>query len=439
MPHYYRPLRRLALGVSWTALGSVLSRLALLGGTIVCARVLGPVPYGKLAILQNGILTLAAFAGMGMAVAVTRHLSGLRQRDPEQASRLLVLTLLFSLGSSAAAAVLLTLARTTVAGRLLHSPDVAPLLPLTAITLVFTVVSAAQSAALAGFESFPSLAAANCVNGLVTAALTVSGAALGGLEGALEGAAAAGLLSTAILALAVHRSARRFGFAFRFRFHRADLRMLFDASVPMLLAGVLPPAVTTITAAMLARTPDGYSELGLFTAADQWRTAILFLPALAGQASLPILTGLYTGGDLASYRRIFHFHLLGTSTVCIAAASVIAIFGPAVMTFYGKAYAAHSDLLIYCCASAALAGIAGVAAQILTSSGRYWLAFQLNALWAVIALTLAFLWRGDGARGLARAFCFSYLLHLAAVAMVTFLLARGPLAVPGQRVSKDLV
>lgn len=430
--------RRLAHGVSWTALGAVLSRLALLAGTIVCARILGPVPYGKLALLQSGILTLATFAGMGMAVTVTKHLSELRTRQPGQAGRLLGLTLMISLASSAAAGLLLALARTPVAGSILRSPDVAPLLPVTAITLVFTVLAAVQSAALAGFEAFPSLAAANFASGLATAVFTVSGAALGELEGALWGSAAAGLFSAAILAVAVRRSANRFGLGFRFDLHRTDLRVIFESSLPMLLAGVIPPAVTTLTGTMLARTQGGYAELGLFAAADQWRTAILFLPALVGQASLPILTDLYAGGDMHSYRRLFQVNLLGTSAVCLGAAAVITLAGPTIMAFYGKAYAAHSAVLMYCCAGAALAGIAGVAAQVLTSSGRYWLGFQLNAIWGAALLTLGYHWRGDGSLGLARAYCFSYLLHLAIVATVTYLLARGPLAVAGHRISKDL-
>lgn len=438
MAHPHRPLRRLAHGISWTALGAVLSRVALLAGTIVCARILGPIPYGKLALLQNGVLTLGTFAGLGMAVTVTKHLSEMRTREPELASRLLGLTLLLSLASACVAAGLLALLRAPVAAGILHAPDVAPLLPVTAITLVFTVLAAVQSAALAGFEAFPSLAAANFASGIATAAFTVSGAALGELEGALLGAAAGGFFSAAVLAIAVRRSAYRFGFVLRFEPRREDLRLMIGASLPMLLAGVIPPAVTTLTGTMLARTQGGYAELGLFAAADQWRTAILFLPALMSQASLPILTDLYAGGDLVSYRRLFQVNLLGTSAICLGAATVITLAGPAVMAIYGKAYAPHSDVLMYCCAGAALAGIAGVAAQVLTSSGRYWLGFQLNLVWAIVLLAFGYLSRADGALGLARAYCLSYAVHLALVATVTFLLARGPLSVPDHRITKDL-
>ncbi len=184
-----------------------------------------------------------------------------------------------------------------------------------------------------------------------------------------------------------------------------------------------------------SRQPHSSDGKGQY-AADQWRTAILFLPALAGQASLPILTGLYADGDLHSYRRLFRVNLAGTAAVCVAAATAISLAGPAVLAIYGKAYAAAPDVLLYCSAGAALAGIAGVAAQVLTSSGRYWLGFHLNSVWALAVLTLAALWREDGAIGLARAYFFSYAFHLAAVATVTFLLERGPLAVP--RVGKDL-
>lgn len=406
------PLARLAHGISWTAIGAFASRPLLLAGAMACARFLDPGAYGKLALLQSAVLTLGAFAGMGMATAVTKHLSELRQRDPARASRLLWLTLVLSVGSSAATAILLVLFRHTVAERWLASADIADLLPVTALTLVFTVVAAAQSAALTGLEAYRPLAGCNFANGLLTAGFMIAGAASNGLPGALWGSALAGMLTTLILGFVLRIEARRAGLSLVAPFTHADLSTALQAAVPLLIAGLIPPAVSTISSAMLSRTPGGYAELGVFSAADQWRVAILFLGRMLAQPSLPILTDLYTARDYPGFRRMFGVNLITAGPACAAAAVVLGLFGGRIMALYGRAYAAHGEVLAYCCAGAALAAVSWVAAQALTGAGEYWLGVWLNTLWAVTLLLLCYWWRDTGALGLAQAFLAAYLIHL---------------------------
>lgn len=418
--HHGSPMARLAHGISWIAAGAFASRPLLLAGSMVCARLLDPGAYGKLALLQSAVLTLGAFAGMGMATAVTRHLSELRHRDAARASRLLWLTLMLSVGSSVATAVLLVLFRDTVAAEWLRAADVASLLPVTAVTLVFTVVSAAQSAALMGLEAYRGLAGCNFANGVLTAAMMTVGAASGGLAGALWGSALAGLATVLLLGWVLEREARRAGLSVVAAPAREDLSSVLEASVPLLIAGLIPPAISTISGGMLSRTTAGYAELGVFSAADQWRVAILFLGRLLAQPSLPILTDLYTARDWAGFRRMFGVNLLTAAPACAGAAVVLAVFGGRIMALYGKAYAAHGEVLGYCCAGAALAAISWVASQALTSAGEYWLGVRLNVLWAVIVLVLCYWWRDAGALGLAQAFFAAYLWHLVVTGIAVF-------------------
>lgn len=406
------PLGRLTHGISWTAIGAFSSRPLLLAGSMVCARFLDPDAYGKLALLQGAVLTLGAFAGMGMATGVTRHLSELRVRDAVRAGRLLWLTLLLSGGSAILTALALTVFRAPVAERWLTAPDVADLLPITSVTLVFTVLGAAQIAALTGLEAYRPLAACHFVTGALTAALMIAGALSGGLAGVLRGTALAALLSSLVFGAALRGRAQSAGLGFSMAFSRADLSTVLEASVPLLIAGLIPPAVSTVSGAMLSRTSAGYAELGIFSAADQWRVAILFLGRILAQPSLPILTDLYAARDMAAFRRLFRVNLLTAGAGCAVAAMLLALFGGRVMALYGRAYAAHGDVLAWCCAGAALAAVSWVASQALTSAGEYWLGVRLNLLWGVVLLGLCYAWRGAGALGLAQAFLASYLIHL---------------------------
>lgn len=420
------PLARLAHGISWTAIGAFSSRPLLMAGSVVCARFLDPAGYGRFAVLQSAVLTLGAFAGMGMATAVTRHLSELRQRDPARASRLLSLTLLLSLASAVVCAMLVTVFRQQVASGWLGAPDLAELLPVAAVTLLVTVVGSAQGAAMAGFEAYRPMAVCQFGHALATSSLMVAGSAIHGVSGALWGTAAGGLLATAWVHLVLRSEARRWGVTVGMAFHREDLPVVIGASVPLLIAGLIPPAISTVAAAMLGRSPAGYAEVGVFSAADQWRVAILFLGRILAQPSLPILTDLYSVGDRPGFRRLFRFNLLTAGAGCAAAALVLALFGGRIMALYGRAYAAHGEVLAYCCAGAALAAVSWVAALALTGAGEYWLGVRLNVLWAVVVLVLCYWWRGAGALGVAQAFFAAYLLHLlvTAAAVVRLLWAR---------------
>ena len=84
-----------------------------------------------------------------------------------------------------------------------------------------------------------------------------------------------------------------------------ESRILSEICLPAVLANTAAGPVMWFTNTMLVNQPSGYAEMGVLNAANQWRTAILFLPGLIGQVVLPLLSSLQGTRDRASAPEFF--------------------------------------------------------------------------------------------------------------------------------------
>ena len=62
--------------------------------------------------------------------------------------------------------------------------------------------------------------------------------------------------------------------------------------------------------------------------------------------------------------------------------------------------------------AAAVTATTTVVGQAIISLGRMWWALALNGVWSIVLVASAWVWRSDGAIGLARAQLVAYGLHL---------------------------
>jgi len=152
--------------------------------------------------------------------------------------------------------------------------------------------------------------------------------------------------------------------------------------------------------------------MGLFSAAVQWKLAILLVPGTLSTVALPILSSLSGNSDRAEYRRALKYNLLLNGGIALALAIPIALLSPLIMRAYGKDFQSGGSVLVALALAAVLASVNSVVGQALASKGRMWLAAFCNLLWAVALLVTAY-WAMSiawGAVGLALAEVAAYLL-----------------------------
>jgi O-antigen/teichoic acid export membrane protein len=193
---------------------------------------------------------------------------------------------------------------------------------------------------------------------------------------------------------------------------RREARVLWKFSLPALLAVAVASQVNWLCRVIIVNQPDGYPQMGLFNAANQWRTAILFLPSTIAHSFLPVLSNLVGNRDARNYRRILWSSMALNGCLALAAAAVIAVSGKLIMAGYGHDFASGRATLILLAGAAVLAATIGTVGQAITSAGFMWWGFLLNATWAATLIPAVWWLRARGAWGFAMANLIAYGLHV---------------------------
>lgn len=406
--------RRFARGAGWVLLGTVMSQGPRLLAFIVAARILGKQGFGELSILHSTVIMVGVFAGLGVGLTATKHLAQFRHSEPARAGRVVGLSLLVAAGSGLVFCFLLRLLAPAISASILAAPHLTPVLQFASVLVLLNALLGAQTGALAGLEAFRSIAIANFVQGMLVFPLLIGGVWIGGLAGAVGGLAVAVAAGCAVNQFLLLRECRKAGITVGYRPSRAEWSLLASFSALVLLSGAMSIPVQWLATTILLNHPNGYVEIGAFSAANQWRSLIIFLPSILERSTLPILTDLNARGDISSYRKILRIHLLLSAGVAGAIAVPVGLAAPLVMSLYGVEFRPDWPVLSVLAGVAVLASANIAVYTVMISRGAMRLALLFNCLWAVCLIASArLLTPFYGALGLAASFLIAYSAHSA--------------------------
>jgi O-antigen/teichoic acid export membrane protein len=409
--------QQLARGVFWSFAGVAVSRGLALLGSILTARWLGQEGYGEYGLLQSTVMAFQVVAGFGLGLTATRHVAETRVVNPLRAGRIIAFSSVVAFGTGLLAAACLFLAAPWLAEHSLAAPWIVDNLRACAPLVLLSAVLGAQTGSLAGFEAFRVIALVNAAAGVVGLPLLLLGAWQGGVTGAIWGTAAGLALNVLFQHLALRREAARADVPLGWSGWRREYPVFMSFSLPTVLSSLLVAPIAWLCNAMLVNQPDGYVEMGLFNAANQWRALILFLPGVICTPLLPLLTSLRAAADLAKYRRVLLAGILATLATALACAAPVILLGQSIMRTYGPGFEQGSNVLSLLVLATVLNAVLNVIAQTIASDGRMWWGFVLNSMWAVALMGSFCFLRDRGAAGLALANLLAYSLHLVTVSI----------------------
>src|SRR4030042_6487164 len=281
---------RLAKGVFWSMAGAVISRGLMFAASVLVARMLGKTGFGELGIIQSTVGMFGVFAGFGLGLTATQHVAEFRSSDPARAGRIISLSWLVAMLTGGLMALGLFIFAPLLAVHTINAPHLTGVLRIGALILFITALHGAQTGALSGFEAFKTIAHVNLFVGLISFPILVLGAYFGGLTGAVWALAINLGFNWLLHHLALRKEARRYHVLFAFGDCRRELPVLWRFSLPAVLAGSMVGRIDWICSALLVNQPDGYGEMGIYNAANQWYVMLMFLPGLLGQVVLPVLS-----------------------------------------------------------------------------------------------------------------------------------------------------
>ena len=191
-----------------------------------------------------------------------------------------------------------------------------------------------------------------------------------------------------------------------YRKFASELNILGRFSVPSMLSGAVVSPVIWVGNAIVTGTQNGYFELGVFNAANNWRQAFMFLPIAIGNVILPAIVRDKHNKNLERLNMLLAWIIVACLAIPLLAVPEL------VGWFYGKQYAGQSFnvtfvfIVLVCCVLAFNEGIA----RNLISQNKMWLGFANNLVWGVTFIISIWLLRHQGSTGVGLSYFISYLL-----------------------------
>lgn len=400
--------RRYLGGAFWSLLGSGVSQAATLLTAVIAARLLGSVRFGEYGIIQSTTGMLGILAGMGLGITATKYVSELRASDPVRCGRIIGLSNSVALMSASAIALGLWLVAPWLASGVLQAPHLTLGLRIAGALLIFSTLNGVQIGTLTGFEAFRTVLYINIFRAAATLVLVTAGVLKWELPGMFVGMTLAAALTCLVSYFAERSTCRTHAVHVSHRQSRREVKLLWRFTLPGLIALLLPGIVFWVVRTILVRSSDGYAELGTFTAAEQWTTAITFLSAGLNTVGLPILSNTYATSNWTQFRKAVIGNLSLTLGAAILVATVVALASPWIAAVYGPTYSDMAPVLILIAFVSVLRVLGGTIGNFIASIDEMWWAVAFNLLWTVTLIIGAYLLVDRGALGLAMAYLIAY-------------------------------
>ncbi len=410
-----RSLRsRFVNGSVWSLAGSGIAQVMSLLASIATARILGKEQFGELGVVQSTVGLFGTFAGINLGLTAAKFVAEWKTSQPERTGKIIHLSLVVGTFCSALVALVLFAVAPFLTARLLNAPGLAWQLRLGCLLLFVNALSGAQTGALSGFEAFLSIARSTLLRGAATLPIAVVCAWLWGLTGAVLATILAGAIGIVANHYYLLRACRKAGIVLPGGIAISrEWRVLWDYSLPAFLAGVISSPVVWGVNALVVNRPNGYSEMGVFNAAFQWRSAFLFLPGVIGQVVMPLVSSLQGESDRRRVRKVLLTSMGIAALVALPLWIGLALFSRQIIAFYGHGFAGHGTVLVLTCTAAALLAIQTPIGNVICGLGKMWMGALMNAGQGLVLLAAAwyFLQRDPGALALAKAYLVSYSAH----------------------------
>jgi O-antigen/teichoic acid export membrane protein len=415
---------RFSQGFIWNVVGALFTQGSVFLTTIILARLVGKEQFGQFGMIQSTLLTLTSIAQVATGLTATKFVAEFRDVDKEHAGRMLGLCSVLTLVTGTLATVLLIISAPWLADHVLKAPHLSTGLVLSAAFVLFSVMNGYQIGALAGLECYKNISIFGAVLGSAHLVVCWGAAVLWGLNGGLAGLAISALLRWGVYSAVLRREISKHGITIRRREGIRERESVLKFALPAALSGLTATPALWLGNAFLVRQPDGYSEMGTYTAVNNLRIMVLFLPVLLNAVSSSILNNHKGKGNLDAYRATYIFNLRAAIISATIGAGLMCVLGEWVMQAFGRDFVGASVApIIFLVAASVIVEAAGSAAyQLITCHGIMWVSLCLIVLPRDFLMVLAayYLTPLYGAVGLAGAYTLGCLITLVMVLSVNY-------------------
>lgn len=403
---------RFARGASWSLAGMVAAQGLAVIASIVTARLLGKVGFGEFGMVTGTVGAFGILAGLGLGVTATKYIAEHRTSDPLRAGQILGLTTKVAAISGGAVSLTLFGLAPWLAARTLNAPHLADELRIGCILLFLYALDGMQTGALAGLEAFKAIARVSLVRGILSFPVVIAGVWFFGLAGAVAATVLVGAAGWWLSQVALRRECASAGILISYRgTPRRDWPILWRFSLPALLSAVMVAPAMWLANAIVANHPGGYGELGLFNAANQWRTALMFLPIVLLRVALPLMASSVDTPRSDDFGKTLLLTQSLAITIVLPAGALLMFLSDSIMGLYGKEFTHGAPVLIGVVCSIMISSVGSGTGSAIEARGKMWRGLVLNLSWGAVLLAVVWSLAGTwGAGALAFGSAVAYLV-----------------------------
>lgn len=403
----------------WAILGSFISKGLNFISIAYVAKILGPQNFGEYNVIQTTVGLFGTVSGLGLGLATTKLVAEWRDKDKERTGQIIGTLYSLSMLISIFVAFVFFITSGWIAGSLLNNTELATLLRVTSLVILFDAVNGVQNGVLSGFEVFKKITVINFWAGVVSAPLLVAGAFFGGLMGLTLMLLVSRIVLVLITRFYLRKVLKENNIPVEFKIDTGTLRSIFGISVPSFLSGMATSPVNWIATTIFVNQPSGYSALGIYNAANQLRQLVLFLPDSAGKVSIPRMANDFGSGNMTRFRKTVIITFLLNLALSVSPAVFIYIFSFLFKDFMGAEYVIEGSLIFLVLLTGILIALTNAIGYIFICSNLIWYDFFLRIFWGVaLILFLLFYGKHHGAFGYAFSIVGASIVHMVAQVIV---------------------
>jgi O-antigen/teichoic acid export membrane protein len=380
---------------------------------IVVANFLTLQSFGEYAMVCGTLLTLAALSQVATGYTASKYIAEYRSVDPKRASRIMGLCAITALIMASLSVLILYNIAPWLAGEILKAPHLSFHLIIGLGFLFFSVLNGYQLGALSGFEAFHSLAQAGFLSGITSITAISIGSWLNGFDGAVIGLSISALFRFLIHHRWLQFECRLLNIHPNYKcWYTQEKSIIYNFALPAAVAGYFSMPMIWLSSSFLVRQPNGYGEMGLYSAANNIRLIALFLPTVMSSVGLSMLNNEKGKGDIFYYNQLFWGNVKKIFVISFVSTIIFGLFGRYILHVFGENFTVGLSILWFLLIASFFESLSVAFYQYVQSQAKMWFSILFITIPRELTLVAAayFLIPHFGGKGLSLALLGSTIL-----------------------------
>lgn len=397
-------------GVFWSFLGVFISKGFVFIALFLVARILSVQEYGKLGLLQSYINTFTLFSLASFGTTATKYLAVYKDTEKEKASEIFSLTRLFVAGLSVLILLISIIFNDHICHYIIGDMNLKKESLICAVAIFFGSLNGLQVGALAGLESFKSISIVNIVNGILSLPLIIFSAKFYGISGVVVSLALINISIWACSAILLRNDLIKYKLYFTIKRLGSHLDTLYYFSLPAFLSSLmLAPVVLVCNSFLVKYNSNGYYELGIFNATNNFSQVGTILIGIVGQVFYPMAMQNF-GKD---NKKFDFFNIHNSYIIGFLIFIPIIILPDLFSQLFGAKYMNQQmywSMIFVALSSLVIAQKQGIARNF--AAGNFmWFSVFSNLVWGISTIVICYLLVDKGALGRSIGLFGGYLIN----------------------------